>query len=91
VDYESLSASYRRNQDARVLRSLKTLREIQSGRVAVLTDATFRKADLRKVSFEHTPLTGVDFNGAMFHQMDFYGPIDLTPCRARPANAQAVP
>ena len=56
-------------------------------RSAVLTDATFRCADLRKVSFERTPLTGVDFTGARFHQMDFYGPLDLTVCRAQPANA----
>jgi uncharacterized protein YjbI with pentapeptide repeats len=55
-------------------------------RSAVLTDATFRRADLRKVSFEKTPLTGVDFKGALFHQMDFYGPIDLSGCRAQPAN-----
>jgi len=58
-----------------------------SFRSAVLTDATFRHADLRKVSFERTPLAGVDFTNALFHQMDFYGPIDLTPCRVRPANA----
>jgi uncharacterized protein YjbI with pentapeptide repeats len=56
-------------------------------RSAVLTDATFRGADLRKVAFERTPLTGVDFSGAQFHQMDFYGPLDLTPCRALPSNA----
>jgi uncharacterized protein YjbI with pentapeptide repeats len=58
-----------------------------SFRSAVLTNATFRRADLRKVSFERTPLTGVDFTGAQFHQMDFYGPLDLTVCRAQPANA----
>ena len=56
-------------------------------RGAILTDATFRHADLRKVSFELAHLDGVDFSDALFHQMDFYGPIDLTPCRARPANA----
>jgi uncharacterized protein YjbI with pentapeptide repeats len=62
-----------------------------SFRSAVLTDATFRKADLRKVSFEQTPLIGVDFGGALFHQMDFWGPVDLTLCRALPANAQSDP
>jgi len=54
-------------------------------RSAVLTGATFRRADIRRVSFERTPLDGVDFTGALFHQMDFYGPLDLAVCKAPPA------